>query len=828
MSADAEAFGYRLREFRLAAGLSQHGLAQRSGLSTRMISDLERGRTRWPYRDSLTRLADALSMDGQPRAAFIALAGRRPVGTSMAAARRSGNVGGPRHLPAPVPGFAGRADQLHALSRILEQPGGTATICAIGGMAGVGKTALAVQWAHQVAAEFPDGQLYVNLRGYDPSGTPVPPTEAVRGFLDALGVPAAQLPAIAEAQLNLYRSLLAGKRMLVILDNARDAAQARPLLPGSLTCRVVVTSRDQLASLAAIEAARPLVLDVLTESEARELLAGRLGEARLTADPNAVARIISACAHLPLALSIVAARAATQPRLPLSRIAADLARPAGTTADVRAAFSWSYHQLGPATARVFRFASLHPGPVLEPRAVAALTGMTHGQAVRELDALARVCMIQSTRPGRYRLHDLLRGYAAELAGSCDGADDRRAALTGLLDYFLNAAALAMDAAFPAERHRRPAVIRPSDQAADFPADAEALTWLGEQRANLVSAVVYAAGHGWPEHATRLAQVMFRFLEMDAQFADAISVFSSAGRAARGIGDQAAEAAGLLSLGSTYLHQGRYREGIDGYRRALALCRQTSDMTGQARALVGLGVGNLLVGHPKSAVAHFEQSLQLYRQRRDPMGEARVLANLGFADLRQGRYADAAAYLRASLALCRDIGDRRGQGVALANLGEIELRQDRYEQAASYLREALDRFRQVGDRVSEADTVANLGISELRRGRPAEAMDHLNQALVICRQAGDVPRQALALNGLGDVLLAMERPAHARRHYDAALKLAVQAGEKYEQARAHDGLGDSYHASAARSQARRHWGEALATYSELGAPEADPVRAKLST
>jgi tetratricopeptide (TPR) repeat protein/transcriptional regulator with XRE-family HTH domain len=831
MSADAEGFGDLVRERRLAAGLSQHGLAERSGLSIRMISDLERGRTRWPYRDSLNRLADALALAAQPRAAFIAAAGRRRASAVTGSARRGagGRSGSrepnrPRLLPAPVTGFAGRADQLDALSRILEQPGGTAMICAIGGMAGVGKTALAVQWAHQVAAEFPDGQLYLNLRGFDRSGEPVSATEAARAFLDALGVASSQLPGTAEAQLSLYRSLLAGKRMLVVLDNARDVAHARPLLPGSPTCRVVVTSRNQLAGLAAIEAAHPLALDVLTDGEARQLLAGRLGENRLGADPDAVTAIINACAHLPLALSIVAARAATQPRLPLRQVAADLS--ASPAADVRAAFSWSYRQLGPATARVFRFASLHPGPNLEPPAIASLTGMTAEQAARELDALARVCMIQYAGPSRYSLHDLLRGYAAELASGRDSAADRRAALSGLLDYYLSAAALAMDAVFPAERHRRPTVSAISDHAAGFTSDSAAITWLRAQRANLVSLVGYAADHGWPGHATRLAQVVFRFLDTDAQFADAIAVYSSVGRAARSIGDLVAEATGLLGLGNTYMQQGRYRQGIESIRQALVLFRQTGDETGQGRALASLGLGNLLLGHPRSAIAYFQQALELHRRRGDPTGLARALANLGFAALREGRYADATAHLGESLAMFRDVGDQRGQAGALANLGEIELRQDRYEQAASYLREALAGFRQVGDRISEADTVANLGITELRQGRPADAMDHLNQALAICRQAGDVPRQALALNGLGDVLLAMERAAPARRHYDAALNLATRTGEKYEQARAHDGLANAYQACGARSQARRHWREALAGYSAVGAPEADQLRARL--
>ena len=830
--ADTGGFGYRLRERRLAAGLSQHGLAKRSGLSIRMISDLERGHTKWPYRDSLNRLADALALDAQPRAAFIAAAGRRRASAIAGSASRNTGIRSgargpnrPRLLPAAVPGFAGRADQLDALSRVLDQPGGTAMICAIGGMAGVGKTALAVQWAHQVAAEFPDGQLYLNLRGFDRSGEPASVTEAARAFLDALGVPASQLPATAEAQLGLYRSLLAGKRMLVVLDNARDVAQARPLLPGSPTCRVVVTSRNQLVGLAAIEAAHPLALDVLTDAEARQLLAGRLGGSRLAADPSAVTAIIDACARLPLALTVVAARAATRPRLPLRQVAAELS--ASPTADVRAAFSWSYRQLGPAAARVFRFASLHPGPDLDASAVAALTGMTTAQAARELDALARVCMIQYAGPGQVALHDLLRGYAAELTSSLDSAADRRAALSRLLDYYLSAASLAMDAAFPAERHRRPAVSPISDLAAEFASDGAAITWLRAQRANLVPLAIYAADHGWPQHSIMLAQVLFRFLDTDAQFADAIAVYSSLGRAARSVGDHAAEATGLLNLGNTNLQQGRYRQGIESIRQALALFRQAGDETGQGRALSGLGLGNLLLGHPKSAVAHFQQALELYRRLGDPTGQARALANLGFAALRQGRYADATAQLKESLTMFRDIGDQRGQASALANLGEIELRQERFDQAASDLREALDGFRQVGDRISEADTVANLGITELRQGRPVDAMDRLNQALAICREAGDISRQALALNGLGDVLLAMARPAQARRHYDAALKLAARAGEKYEQARAHEGIGNAYQVSGARSQAQRHWREALAGYSDVGAPEADQLKARLA-
>ncbi|HUC57060.1 MAG TPA: helix-turn-helix domain-containing protein [Streptosporangiaceae bacterium] len=427
MGDDDKGFGQRLRAARLSAGLSQHRLAQRSGLSLRMISDLERGRTRWPYRDSVSRIADALELDGPPRAQFVVAAGRRPAG-------RTPGTGAPRQLPPAVPYFAGRSRQLAALSQLLGQPGGAAAIATIGGMAGIGKTALAVQWAHQVAADFPDGQLYLDLRGFDPSGTPMPVAEAARGFLTALGVPAGQLPSAEHAQLGLYRSLLAGKRMLVLLDNAHDVAQVRPLLPGSPTCRVVVTSRNQLAGLAAIEAARPVVLDLLTWDDAREVLAGRLGEAKLASDPDAVGRIIDASARLPLALSVIAARAATRPHVPLGQVPADLTGRVG--ADLRAAFSWSYRHLEPTTARVFRFASLHPAAEFGPAAIAALTAQPVADAERELDALAGVCMINRAGPNRYALHELLGAYAAELASEHDRAADQRAALARLLNYYL--------------------------------------------------------------------------------------------------------------------------------------------------------------------------------------------------------------------------------------------------------------------------------------------------------------------------------------------------------------------------------------------------------
>jgi transcriptional regulator with XRE-family HTH domain len=431
-------FGDRLRASRRSSGLSQQELAERSGLSIRAISKLESGRTQWPYPDSVDRLADALGLHDAERAEFTAAAGRR-LGPDTGPARpRMGTVYIPRSLPAPISAFTGRAGELETLSRMLDEPGGTTLVTAVTGTAGAGKTALAVHWAHQAAERFPDGQLFLNLRGFGPCGTPLTLQDAARLLLDALQVRADRLPATTEARLGLYRSLLAGKRMLIVLDNARNAAQVRPLLPGSPACRVIVTSRDQLPGLTVTEAARPLTVNALTSAESRQLLARRLGPARLAADQHAADQIIASCAGLPLALCIVATRAELRPDLPLARIATDLAGQASLdaftdmadpAADIRAALSWSYRQLDSHAARAFRLAGLHPCLDLEPQAIAALAGTTPELAGRALSALARGSLIQAAGQERYTMNHLLRAYAREQAAQ-HGEEKCRAAATG--------------------------------------------------------------------------------------------------------------------------------------------------------------------------------------------------------------------------------------------------------------------------------------------------------------------------------------------------------------------------------------------------------------
>jgi hypothetical protein len=443
-------------------------------------------------------------------------------------------------------------------------------IAAIVGAAGIGKTALAVQWGQQNAGLFPSGQLYVNLRGFDPAGTPVEPGAAIRGFLEALGVPGGQIPAGQDAQAGLYRSLVAGRRMLLVLDNARDSEQVRPLLPGSAGCLVLVTSRSQLAGLVAVDGAHPVAVDVLTAGEADDLLARRLGDGRVAAEPAAAGELAGLCARLPLALNITAARAIARPGVPLAVLAEELRGDQGrlaaleggdAVASVLAVLSGSLRELD-AAASLFRLAGLHPGPDLDRYAAAALTGSRAEQAAGMLDLLARAHLVHAAGPGRYGMHDLLRVYARELAAardSDDAEDGQRAALTRLFDHYLHAAAAAMDTLFPAERHRRPRIPPPSSQVPWVAVPGPAREWLDAERANLTAVAAHAADHGWPVHSIRLAATLSRYLERGGYYPEALTIHDSARRAARRLGDKAAEATALTDLGLIDWRQGRYQQ-----------------------------------------------------------------------------------------------------------------------------------------------------------------------------------------------------------------------------------------------------------------------------
>lgn len=744
----------------------------------------------------------------------------------------------PQQLPAAVGHFTGRASELAALTALLDQAGqrrpGTVVISAIGGTAGVGKTALAVHWAHQVADRFPDGQLYVNLRGYDP-GQPMTAADALAGFLRALGVRGHDMPLEVDERSARYRSLLASRRMLVVADNAGSVQQVRPLLPGTPGCVVVVTSRDSLAGLVARDGARRLDLDLLPSEDAVGLLRALIGE-RVDAEPAAAAALAGYCSRLPLALRIAAEYAVTRSAVSLADLAGDLASQQrrldllevggdpGTA--VRAVFSWSYRRLDAGAARAFRLLGLHPGPGLDRYAVAALTGTTVEAAGQVLSQLARAHLIQPAGIGLHGLHDLLRAYARELAVQ-ENEEERQAALTRLFDHYLQTAAIAMDTQFPAERHHRPSLARPDRLTAPVTGRPAARDWLDAQRANLVAIVAFTAEHGWPGHTARLAAVLFRYLDAGGHYAEAVAIHACACRAARATGDRGAEATALNSLGAIDLRQGRNREAVSHFQRALPIYREAGDRIGEARALGNLGTVDFRQGRYPQAASHCRQALAIWREVGDRTGEGRELGFLGIIGLRQGRYAQADDDLHRALTLSREAGDGFSEAYVLGTLGAVDLRRGRCQQAAGHLKQAMALAREVGDPFAEAFVLGALAAADLRQGRCRHAADHLEQALNLRREAGDRAGESEALNGLGEVFLAAGQPDHARAKHAAALSLASQTGDKYEQARAHYGLGLAGHAARDPGQSRRHWQEALILYGQLGAPEADQVRAQLA-
>jgi DNA-binding SARP family transcriptional activator/Tfp pilus assembly protein PilF len=747
----------------------------------------------------------------------------------------------PRELPADVAYFTGRARELAALGRLLDAPGdqmpGTVVISAIGGTAGVGKTALAVHWAHQAAGRFPDGQLYVNLRGYDPA-QPVTPADALAGFLRSLGVAGQDIPTEEADRAARYRSLLAGRRMLVVLDNAGSAEQVRPLLPGEPACAVVVTSRDALTGLVARDGARHLDLDLLPLQDAAGLLRVLIG-GRADADPQATAALAIECARLPLALRVAAELAATRPAAPLRDLAGELADQhrrldlldvgGDPRTAFRAVFSWSYLHLDAAAARTFRLLGLHPGADFELYAAAALTGATLEQTDRTLTLLARAHLIQpsgSSGSARHGMHDLLHAYAAEQAVDHHTEPDRQQALTRLFDHYLRTAAAAMDILFPAE-HPRLADVPPSASPAPPVVDpAAARAWLDAHRATLVAVAAYAADCGWPGHTTRLATILFRYLEGGGHYPEIVAIYSNARRAACRAGDKAAEAEAHNCVCLVDLRQARYQQAASHLQEALALYREIGNQNGQARALSNLGIVKFQQGRYRQAIDHQQQALALHQQTKSRADEARTLNNLGFVELRQGRYQRASDHLRQALTLFRQAGDPAGEALALGNLGRIELRQGHYQRASDHLRQALALYRQTFDLAGEAESLTSLGSVDLHQGRYQQATSHHRQALALFGEIGDRSGEAEARNGLGSVFLATGQADHARAEHAAALTLASQIGDKYQQAHAHDGLARAHHAASHSDEARRHWRHALILYTDLGAPEASQIRAQL--
>jgi tetratricopeptide (TPR) repeat protein/transcriptional regulator with XRE-family HTH domain len=738
-------FGRLLRHIRVDRGLSQEELADRSGLSVRTIRNLEQGRRR--RRSSTTvLLLDALSLTDAERVAVLEVAGSADV-RAVAGASDAGSprvMDTPRQLPAGVAGFAGRASELARLDDVLLGAGNEGTgvaVCVVVGVAGVGKSALAVHWAHRVVDEFPDGQLYVNLRGFDAGGS-MPPSEALRGFLAAFGVSPQRTPSDVEGQAALYRSVLARRRVLVVLDNARDAEHVRLLLPGSPRCAVVVTSRDVLSGLVLAVGARLLALDLPSTDEARQLLTKRLGSERIEAEPEAVAQIITRCGRLPLALSVVAARAAANDRFPLTSLADELRDASGDLAvfdsgdpatDVRAVFSWSYRTLGSEAARLFRLLALHSGRDIATPAVASLAGVPAGRARRLLTELARAHLVVEHVPGRYGFHDLLRAYATELALAVDAADDRRAAQHRLLDHYLHTGRHATVLMY---RHQDSITLAPpqSGVTPEDLADREgALAWFTDEQPVLLAAVEQAHQAGFATHAWQLAWTLAEPLRRGGRWHELAGSQRIALEAAQRLADPARQAHAHRKLGSACASLGWYADAHAHLEQALDRFGELGDDAGRAHTQLDLAGLLAAQGRHMEALRHAEQALELYRSADHRSGEAYALNNIGWDYTVLGDPERGLTACSQALALQREMGDRRGEADTLDSLGYAHHQLRDYAQGRLHYEQATAFYRELGDRHSEAATLARLGDTHQAAGDTGAAECAWLQALTILDQ-----------------------------------------------------------------------------------------------
>jgi DNA-binding SARP family transcriptional activator len=649
----------------------------------------------------------------------------------------------PRELPPTVAGFTGRAAELAALTRTLDEAGaaapGTVVISAIGGTAGVGKTALALHWAHQVKDRFPDGELHVNLRGFVPSGAPATPAEAVRGFLEALGVPPERIPPTADAQAGLYRRLLADRKMLIVLDNARDEEQVRPLLPASPASLVLVTSRNQLAGLAAADGGRLLSLDILTHDEAVQLLTARLGSSRAAAEPGAIDEIAVQCAHLPLALAVAAARAAASPRFPLTDLAAELRDSAGRldaldagdpAVSVAAVFSWSYRQLSDQAKRMFRLLGLHPGPDLSVPAAASLAGINEAEARRLLRDLARHCLITEHTSGRYAFHDLLRAYAAGQARDCDSQPARDAAIGRVLDHYLHTAS--HSSMLLRRAHEPITLASPSPgTCAERPADhREALAWFEAEHQVLLAAVTLAAETAADSHAWQLPWAMTVYLLRRCYPQELVTIMGSALAAATRRDDVLGQAVSLRGLGSGCADTGDYDQARAHLEHCLLLYQRLGERVGEAYALQNLAVLSEAQGRYADALDHGEQALRLLQAIGNEVGEARLLGDVAWFHSLLGNYQRARAFCEQSLALIAKLGGCEWECHVWDTLGYTELHLGNFAQAAAHFESALRLCRDYGFRAVEAEILTYVGEARHATGELPQARQAWQQALAI--------------------------------------------------------------------------------------------------
>jgi tetratricopeptide (TPR) repeat protein len=733
-----------------------------------------------------------------------------------------------RALPRDIAAFTGRAAELARLAGTLDgvSASGVVGIHAIDGMAGIGKTSFAVHAAHQLADRFPDGQFFLPLHAHTAGQRPVDPADGLASLLLAAGLAAAQIPPGLEARAARWRAHVAGRKILLVLDDAASHEQVRPLLPGAAGSLVLVTSRRRLTAL---EDSAVISLDILTADEATALLTRLAARAGIDAADPAVGEISRLCGYLPLAIGLIAGQLKHHPARTAAQLAADLAAAADRIAllqaenlSVTAAFDLSYQDLNPGQQRLFRRLGLIPGPTFDAYAAAALDGTSLGEARRQLDELYDQHLVTEPAPGRYQLHDLLREHARALAAADDQAD-RDTVAGRVLDYYLHSALAAGRHFDPrASTYRRPPPGNPPAQAPDLPTYGQAAAWLEAERANLHAAADYAATCGRSRHAIAIPAAMSGFLAARGHWDQSAALHHNALAAARQAADQLGEADTLATLGGLQRDTGDYTAAAASLTQALALYRDAGDQPGQAYTLNLLGWLRTLTGDYPAAAESHQQALALARSAGDRRGQAWTLNGMGLLQQLTGDYPAAAASQQQALALFGDLGDLEGKAYALNSLGFVQQDAGDYPAAAASQQQALALFRDIGHRLDQAHALNDLGLVQQQTGDyPAAAASH-QQALALFADLGHRLGQAEALNRLGELSLRTSAVGRAHDQHTRALVIARDISAAPEEARALEGIGNGHLREGNLSQAAAHLQQALTIYQHIGAPGAKRI------
>jgi tetratricopeptide (TPR) repeat protein len=730
------------------------------------------------------------------------------------------------NLPSHEDDFTGRVSEQQTLTTALGpgRPAGTARprVGVIAGMAGVGKTRLAVQVGRQLGPF--DRVLFVDLRGFHPDQPPAEPGAVLDGFLRLLGVPGQQMPYDLAARSAAYRERLAGQRVLVVLDNAVDENQVLPLLPDTADAVTLVTSRRTLTGL---QTSAHVILGVFTPEEANRVLMQAAPDGPVGFDPDAATRIAERCGHLPLAVGLLAGHIRAKPGWTLTDHADRLDerhRLRRIDTGVELAFDLSYRHLPPNAQGLLRLLAVHPGQQPDLYAAAALAGTDLAEAADLVRVLRHNHLLLTSAPGRYALHDLVRAYAAGRATDEDPPPSRRAAVTRLFDYYLATAGAALDIMLPGDKDARPKVAPPSTPVPEFTGPETALSWLDTERPTLVAMAVHAADHGWPDYAAMFSKQLFRYL-LGSSNSDALTLHSHARDAARRAGDRLAEAAALRHYAVSMSQHGLFEPASVHLEEALALFEAAGDVDGQARVLGNLGLMEERLGRP-SAIDRHKQALTLFQELGDRGNEARSLLTIGLTEERLGLLSSALERYTQALEVFRAEGDGHGIAAALRDLGGIEVKLGDFEAADEHLAGALAGFRDLGMKDAVAWTLDWVGALDAARGRHEAAVEVFERSLRMHRELSDRHGQAWVLNAHGEVMLASGRPDEALRLHTEARELAVEIKAADEQARAYAGLGRAHQALGDVAQARRRLERALDLFTELGMPNAEGVRTAL--